>query len=301
MASSLPVIDLEKIPPLDPGLLKLNQAEAAFFKASTGIQDDDELKNHIIDVQTKAYKVYFYPCIRLFNFTKLKISGLPAYGDVTQLRINYPDAILLDAGCCFGNDLRKAVLDGWPVGNVIGTDLEPIFWKYGHELFKSTPDTFPAGFVAGDIFKDEVLNPCEPFYAEPSTGRPTSLKDLQSLTPLQGHVSAIHASSLFHLFDEENQATLARRLATLLSPRPGSVIFGSHGGLPERGKYEFPNLPSMFCHGPESWKALWDGQVFKQGTVRVEVNLQAVEKSGLHVFKAEDTKAYLLLWSVTRL
>jgi hypothetical protein len=32
--------------------------------------------------------------------TRLKLSRLPAYGEVTRLRNTRPDAILLDAGCC---------------------------------------------------------------------------------------------------------------------------------------------------------------------------------------------------------
>ncbi|KAJ3573129.1 hypothetical protein NP233_g2621 [Leucocoprinus birnbaumii] len=290
-----PSIPADQIPPLDPGLLNLNQDEFTFFKALTGIKDDDEVKKHIIDVQEKAYQVFPYPCIRVFNFTRLKISGLPAYAHLIRLKDEHSNAVLLDAGCCFGNDLRKAVLDGWPVENVIGVDIEDAFWKSGHELFKSTPETFPAGFIAGDIFKDEVIAPSDPFYKEPTSNRPVHLNDLQSLIPLQGHVSAIHASSLFHLFDEDKQAILAKRLASLLSPYPGSVIFGSHGGLPEKKRLEFPKFNAwMFCHDPGSWKALWEG-IFKPGTIRVDVTLQPIDKSGVHIFKKEDTKTYLLV------
>ncbi|KXN88491.1 hypothetical protein AN958_07157 [Leucoagaricus sp. SymC.cos] len=299
--ASTPLPVLETIPPLDPNFLNLNQEESEFFKALTGITDGDILRQHIIDVQAKAYQIYYYPCIRLFGFTNLKISRLPAYNNAIYLRSIRPDAILLDVGCCFGNDLRKAILDGWPVQNTIGTDLEEGFWQYGHELFKSSPATFQAGFVAGDIFSDTLTPPCEPFYEAPSTVRPASLRNLQSLSPLQGHISAIHASSLFHLFDEDKQASLAKRLASLLSPEPGSMIFGSHGGLPEKGnRLEIPNS-SMFCHSPESWKDLWDGQVFSKGSVRVDVQLKLIEKSGLQIFSKGEGKFYLLLWSVTRL
>ncbi len=43
--------------PLDPGLLKLQEEEADFFKALTGIHDDKELNQHIVDIAAKAYKV----------------------------------------------------------------------------------------------------------------------------------------------------------------------------------------------------------------------------------------------------
>ena len=38
--------------------------EAAFFKAQTGIEDEDKLKKHILDIQRRAYEVWPYPCIR---------------------------------------------------------------------------------------------------------------------------------------------------------------------------------------------------------------------------------------------
>ena len=45
--------------PLDPTLLNLEEDEATFFKLLTGIQDEEELKKHIIHVQEKAYQARF--------------------------------------------------------------------------------------------------------------------------------------------------------------------------------------------------------------------------------------------------
>ena len=42
---------------LDPERLKLNESEAAFFKQQTGISDDEELRQHILQVQADAWKV----------------------------------------------------------------------------------------------------------------------------------------------------------------------------------------------------------------------------------------------------
>ena len=41
-------------------LLGLTDEERSFFKQQTGIQDDDELKAHILQVQAEAYKVCNY-------------------------------------------------------------------------------------------------------------------------------------------------------------------------------------------------------------------------------------------------
>ena len=42
---------------LDGTFLELSPREEAFFKAETGIQDTEELRKHIIEVQEEAYKV----------------------------------------------------------------------------------------------------------------------------------------------------------------------------------------------------------------------------------------------------
>lgn len=147
-----------------------------------------------------------------------------------------------------------------------------------------------------------MIAPREPFYAQPETEHPP-LTSLTSLTPLQGYVSAIHASSFFHLFDEIRQLELARRLGTLLSPVRGSTIFGFHGGRPEKGlRMEALNSAGkyMFCHSPDSWTGIvgWSS-IQERRRVEVECGLQQVERKDLPA--AEGAKFYGLWWSVTRL
>jgi hypothetical protein len=52
--------DLHYEPPsvdLDPSLYNIDDEEKAFFQQLVGITDDEELKEHIIKVQAKAYEV----------------------------------------------------------------------------------------------------------------------------------------------------------------------------------------------------------------------------------------------------
>ncbi|KAI0374558.1 hypothetical protein BV20DRAFT_987955 [Pilatotrama ljubarskyi] len=293
--------------PLDEELYSIDDEAFAFMKAQTGIQDPEELKKHVLAVQAEAYSIHPYPCIRNFSFLKLKLSRMPAYKQFLALGKERKGAIFLDIGCCFGNDIRKAVYDGYPIENCVGSDLHPEFWELGHKLFRSTPETFPVPFVPGDAFDPTHLEAVPPFYSPADTPVP-QLSTLASLNPLRGHVSAIHASAFFHLFPEERQFALAQALAGLLSPEPGSMLLGAHGGLPEKGfrleglRPNSHGIP-MFCHSPESWKELWDGQIFKQGTVKVNAFLHEVERKDLKSTPGVDpaAKFYLLVWSVTRL
>ncbi|OJT14325.1 hypothetical protein TRAPUB_9116 [Trametes pubescens] len=293
--------------PLDDNLYTLDDETSDFFKVQTGIQDTEELKKHLLRVQAEAYAVYPYPCIRGFLFLKLKLSQLPAYVRLLAMGRERQGAILLDIGCCFGNDIRKAVYDGYPIENIIGSDLRGEFWELGHRFFKSTPTTFPVPFIPGDVFDPAHLAPVPPFRVQPDEPAP-ELSTLTSLNPLRGHVSTIHASAFFHLFSEESQLKLARALAGLLSPAPGSMILGWHVGRPEKG-FRYEVLPPhrqgnpMFCHNPESWKAMWE-QVFEEGVVKVEAELR--EEAERRDWKdmpgvAPGAKFYALVWSVTRL
>ncbi|KAI9059640.1 hypothetical protein FKP32DRAFT_1129713 [Trametes sanguinea] len=285
--------------PLDDKLYSLSGDELKFMQVHTGIMDEEELKRHIMEVQAAAYTIYPYPCIRAFRFVQFKLPKLRGYEDLLKMGKARPGSLLLDVGCCFGNDVRCAASDGFPVDQIIATDLHPEFWRLGHKLFRSTSESFPVKFISGDIIDPAHIAIIPPAYSSPE-GPPPDFSTLTSLNPLRGRVSIIHASSFFHLFDEEKQAHIARALGALLSPEPGSMILGMHGANSQKGldsiTYGVDGKATfhLFSHSPESWTDLWDGLVFKKGTVKVEASL--MERAGMG-----DRKFLFLHWCVTRL
>lgn len=181
--------------------------------------------------------------------------------------------------------------------------ISSAFWQLGHRLFKTTPESFTVPFVAGDAFDSAFLKPAAPIYT-PLDTLPPALSEVKTLTELRGHISAIHASALFHLFDEERQFALAHSLAGLLAPHPGAMIFGSHGGALNKGPaYGTPGtggkLYTMFCHSPESWKELWES-FFEPDKVTVDARLKDITPSSLDQLQPSE-RWYLLVWSVKRL
>jgi len=292
--------DPHRKPPLDERLYSLQGEELAFIKSQTGINDDEELKKHILRVQSRAYQIYGYPCIRNLSFLLLRIRLPGAYKKALKLIEERNNALLLDIGCCFGADTRKAVADGWPAQNIIASDLQKDFWDYGHELFRSDITTFPVRFIQGDVQDPDFIAPYIMSSYDHHFKTQLDLESLNTLTPLQGYISAIHTSALFHIFDEEQQNQFAHALASLLSPLPGSVIFGTHAALPKKGMHDWERDGLLtFCHSPESWSELWDGQVFKKGSVQVDATLVDVEEA---IFESGGLTRYdLMIWSVTRL
>ena len=175
------------------------------------------------------------------------------------------------------------------------------FLELGHKLFNTTPATYPVPFLAGDALDSVFLSVTHPFYTRPYEPAP-ALSSLKNLTPLQGHVSAISVCSVFHVFDEAGQLQLARAVAGLLSPEPGSVVVGVHSGRPEKGTFVTRaggRDVSTFYHSPASWEALWDGELFAKGTVKVETRL--METGGWDFQDRDSDRYWFLMWSVTRL
>ena len=141
----------------------------------------------------------------------------------------------------------------------------------GHKLFQSSADSFPTTFIRADLLDQTQLTP-----GPPSSDTP-DLENLSSLNQLRGHVTAIHASALFHLFSEEKQLALAHALGSLLAPVSGACIFGWSTGSTEVGYVEFEgkvshprqflSLSVVLC------SALWNGLgVSQRGSVQVEAH-----------------------------
>ncbi|THV02822.1 hypothetical protein K435DRAFT_748699 [Dendrothele bispora CBS 962.96] len=282
-------------------LTLLDAGELALLQKHTGIQDTEQLAKHVQDVVEKARQVFGYGYLTQLLFLKSKFTHLPAYKHVLEIGKSREDALLLDIGCGLGHDTRRAAWDGYPLKNIVASDLYPEFWTVGHEMFKSTPETFPVPFIPGDAFDNDFIPDREPFMESPNTPRPStdSLVLSKSLAGLQGHITFIHASALFHLFGEDAQRNLAKKLASLVSPVPGSMIFGIHRGSDDVKPEEKMDSrgEKRFYHSVESWKRLWmggEGQegVFPPGTVEVEV--------GVRQLPMPEGMYHLLLWSVKR-
>ncbi|KZO93610.1 hypothetical protein CALVIDRAFT_485552 [Calocera viscosa TUFC12733] len=232
--------------------------ELTFLQVTSGIQDEDKLKAHVVAVQEKAAQVFPYPCIVKFGFTRTRVSSLRGYNETLELGKRKRGALLLDIGCCFGADSRRAVLDGFPATQIMASDLHAEFWDLGHELFRDSQEKVPITFLAGDVFDRSFLSPSPP--GTPLSG--LTLPELTSLTPLHGRLSAIHASLFFHLFSRAKQEELAALLAGLLLHEKGSVIFGHQIGAEEEG---LGQQFGRWAHNCESWRVMWEGALASVG------------------------------------
>ncbi|KAL9473479.1 hypothetical protein ACSS6W_007859 [Trichoderma asperelloides] len=200
----------------------------------SGISNED-VRNHIELIQTKALQVRPYPCIRRYRFLDLIIMTTDVYQEVLD-RVKKGEKFM-DLGCCFGQEIRQLVHDGAPSANTYGSDLWGDFLSIGYELFKDK-DRLQTTFIAADIFDGS-----------------------SPLVGLTGKMNIIYVGDFFHLFSLEEQENAATRVAQLLAPEPGSLIIGRQSGSEIAGEYSRAGDTSgrrHFQHNPQSWKELWE-------------------------------------------
>ncbi|KIW23656.1 uncharacterized protein PV07_11839 [Cladophialophora immunda] len=230
-------------------------------------------KEHIKTVRDRAFKSHPYPCLGRWRFLELDLSSHPLYqshivpmlskdkaaeGEKTADKDGNRDWIFLDLGCCLGQDIRKLIFDGGDASRIYGADLRPEFIEVGYELFRDE-DRLPRAqhFVApADVFdfspESELSRKCD------------------------GRVGILHSTSVFHLFDWDQQVTMACRCLQLMTTTNGRVLIcGCQVGNEHPG--EFPRRlggGSRYRHNEESWKKMWDEVVRQEST---KYKIRAIE------------------------
>ena len=187
---------------------------------------------------------------------------MPSYDEIlTSLSRNEDPKTLLDVGCCFGQDLRKLVVDGAPGSQLVGIELRAEFIDLGYDLFIDR-DTYQGRFVAGDIFEDT----------------PGS-----AMKSLNGTIDIVHIALFLHLFGWEGQLKAAVRLMGFLKDKPGTTILGRQTGSSKPGEYPLPagTAGVTYSHDQETFQKLWT-EAEKQTSTRwkLETSMKSVVTKG---------------------
>ena len=194
---------------------------------------------------------------------------LPYYQDIIT-RLKTGDSIL-DIGCCFGQDLRYMAADGAPTQNMFASDIIPVFWDIGYDLYRDAV-SMKARFLEADIL------------------------DLASLhQQLETKMDILLVNQVFHLFSWDTQVRAGKNMVAL--SRPGTWIVGFHIGSTTPGARRVRTVTggvagaaggtTKYYHCPDTWQAMWQ-------YIGKETNTKWVVESSLHEFskwglEAEDS------------
>lgn len=162
--------------------------------------------------RARAFQKWPYPCIGQLRFLDLNLSKHTHYSEVvSRLKIGQT---YLDAGCCFGQDLRKLIFDGAPSSKALyGLDIESAFLDLGYELFRDRA-TFQDTLLTVDL-----------------------LKQSQPVLELEHSIDIIGTFSLFHFFRYEQQIKVAKRFVRFAKTYPSSTLVGRQLGAPKGDHY----------------------------------------------------------------
>ncbi|PLW26731.1 hypothetical protein PCASD_21006 [Puccinia coronata f. sp. avenae] len=267
--------------------------QLTFYKAATGIQDPEKLKEHILAIRNEGCKTFPFPCILCFYFLQGMIINHPFYQNVRN-EIEKKTAtrkLFIDIGAGMGTDLRQTIYYGWNRKDVIGVEIEHEWKTLGYKLFRDSDR--PIAYFMGNVLESKVLDATSSAKVDVTK---VDLHSLKNLNPLKGTAKFVTLNQLFHFFDEEGQRQLAERCALLLSDEVGSTIFGMQIGGVKKGLESH----KMFVHSPQTWQELWES-VFAPRKVKVVSELVEVGPEAHLISLFPGCKSMQrLYWSVTR-
>ncbi|KAJ6782923.1 hypothetical protein PWT90_03075 [Aphanocladium album] len=211
----------------------INPQAREILEKYSGIAPADVVQ-HVKDIRELAFSIFVYPCIGMVKFLDIEISKVPCYDEIKR-RLTTGGEKYLEVGCCFGQELRKLVIDGVPQESLYASDLDLTFAELGFELFRDK-GRLTTPFIAADILAPGPSN----------------------LDQLQGQISIVGASLFFHLFSWEQQLFIGRRLVGLLAKDVKGLIVGGHAGADEGFKQLTYLDHPVFLHSASSWQKLWD-------------------------------------------
>lgn len=160
----------------------------------------------------------------------------PLYNEIVQ-RLKSAGASYLDIGCCFGQDLRRLVLDGVPSENLVGLDIAGPLMELGKDLFLDH-QTVQSSFVVADVFKGKAQG--------------AAWAQLEQ----HGGFDVIHCSAFFHLFRLDDQVTAAKQIAGLV--KKGGIIVGRQIGSTQPGDVPAIDQGSLsYRHDVSSLADMW--------------------------------------------
>lgn len=150
--------------------------------------------------------------------------------------------------------------------NLMGADIESRFMELGYELFGDA-STFEAQFTSGSIFEEDFMS------------------------KWHGKIDMIYLGSFLHLFTNEQQVVIVKKLEKLLVKKPGALVFGRNLGADKGGEFRMESLGwDLYRHSDETMRDLWN----LEGEWEIESQLSRYESPGWEnsrrSWQGDDTK-----------
>ncbi|DBA71781.1 TPA: hypothetical protein ACH3X2_010983 [Trebouxia sp. C0005] len=169
----------------------------------------------------------------------------------------------MDVGCCYGQDTRQLIMDGWKHGQLLAADLVPNYWNLGKTLFMDE-DHLQVPFLAGSMTDDAFVSESSP------SGTTTE--------HLLGRIDFIWAGLVLHVLSKEGCQQFLSNACSLL--KPDGSFYGMCAGQKEAGEsVATPDGKARrFLHSTESLREAMLHAGFSEADVWVNDSTQDHDK-----------------------
>ncbi|KAG1817400.1 hypothetical protein EV424DRAFT_1624033 [Suillus variegatus] len=263
---------------LEPDSVLLKRLDDTLLLHKKFSKDSNESSAVIVrrigDARRTGIRVAPHTCIRESIFAEPRIDHHFQYQEVQETRRSRPYRMtLVDLGCCMGTDLRKLVVDGFPVLDIMGLDIENRFFDIGRLMYNEG-DTPSIKFKQTDAL-DPLL--CE---------RNASL---------ESKFDFVHSANVVHLFQTEGQLAFIRSMAFLA--KPGGLMWDRQVGLangPDGAKYKHEEGKGTRFTADEFKELILDATGWREEDIIYRSELVAYSELRM----AKPDKNWVLQWSV---
>ena len=212
----------------------------------------DSAVEHVTQVWREVKKEYHtYRCVQSLSFLVPKVQRFEAYPKLLDLLVTQKKVKVADIGCCFGQDIRRLILDGIPPDMIYAIDVTPGYWQAGLRLYNDKERN------NHDIASVKTLF-CDLCAEEEEGG--------DVLEPAS--FDCIILKNVFHVLSFVQATRLIHRMAKML--RPGGFVMGICVGS-EIGR-EWALTPDgqerRYLHSVESLSKLFTAANFTPASVR---------------------------------
>eukprot|EP01038_Epipyxis_sp_PR26KG_P008945 gene8945-12062_t len=218
-----------------------------------------DIENYIISVWKQVKQSFHtYRCIQSLSFLEPKVHKFSIYQHMINDFTENPESFCVaDIGCCFGQDIRKMILDGIESRKIHAIDIHDGYWNAGKILYKDIDedsDDNTLNYISDNhiISTKSMLNGVNELFCDMASS--TSYYTIESL---HNSFDYILCQSVFHVLSYNQSCNLIQKINNIL--KPGGTVFGSCVGGKTACEWAFtPNgQEKRFLHSVESLQSLF--------------------------------------------
>jgi hypothetical protein len=191
-------------------------SEFVYGRAFASKVEEREAVEHIVRIwrQVKE-RLHTYRCVQSLAFLIPKLHKFQAYSKLMAIYAEHKAVKVADVGCCFGQDVRKLVLDGIPPAMIWAIDVTGGYWTAGRELYREVGDNVSAHAAAHGIDKVHT-NFCDLCAV--------SISDDVKTDIVNGSFDCVISKNVFHVLSFAQSERLVLRMGQML--KSGGFVMG---------------------------------------------------------------------------